>query len=162
MSKPTGLNYNVIKQWKADLVMRDGVPRFNMDYPIIEHEGSPDDATRFEGDPGLFLAWHFGIDNKEIESDTKLSEWMADRSTEEIITRFTGIPADASHELLNPEALWKKNYPTRKLTPFQFIAVLDLYLETGMVLWEKVLMDDPKFRVSKEDLPNESAQPTAT
>lgn len=156
MTKPTGLNYKVVKQWKDDLRMTEGVPRFNMDYPIIEHEGKPDDAERFEGDPGLFLAWHYAV-GQDIENDTKLSEWMSTRSTEEMITRFTGIPADDAYQLLNPEALWKRNYPTRKLTPHQFVAVLDLYLETGHVLWEKVLMDDPKFRVAKEDLPNEQS-----
>lgn len=150
--KPTGLNDKVIKQWKDDLLDKGVGPRFNIDYPVIEHEGSPGDATRFEGDPGFFLAWHFGIESGEVEDDTQLSEWLSNRTTEEMITRYTGIPSDVAKQLVEPVALWKVNYPTRKLTAKQFIAVLDKYLETGHVLWETVLLDQPKFTVAKEDL----------
>ena len=150
--KPTGLNEKIIRQWKQDLLDKGVGPRFNIDYPVIEHEGRPGDATRFEGDPGFFLAWHFAIDNGEVEDDTKLSEWLAKRTTEEMITRYTGIPLDVAKQLVEPEALWKVNFPTRTLTPKQFVAVLDKYLETGHVLWETIILDQPEFTVLNEDV----------
>jgi len=152
--KPTGLNDKVIKQWKHDLLDKGVGPKFNIDYPVLEHEGKPGDATRFEGDPGFFLAWHFAIESGEVEDDTQLSEWLSTRTTEELIARYTGIPLDAAKQLLEPRALWEVNYPTRKLSPKQFIAVLDKYLETGHVLWQQVLLDQPKFVVAREDLPS--------
>ena len=150
--KPLGLNEKVIKQWKKDLLDQN-CPKLNIDYPILERDGQPGDAKRFEGDPGFILAWHFAIEGGDVEDDTQLSEWMSYRTTEDIIFRYTGIPIDVAKQLVEPAALWRVNYPTRSITPKQFISVLDSYLETGLVLWEKVLLDNPTFNVAEDDLP---------
>lgn len=133
-------NTEVIQQWCADLLSGDG-PTFNMDYEILENEGRPDDPKRFEGDPGLFLAYTYA----DIEDDSQLSAWMHDKSSEQLISVWTGIPRDKAAQLINPVSLWKIGYPTRTITPKQFVDVLEIYLKTGNVLWEKVAIDNPNF-----------------
>lgn len=139
MNKPF-LNKEVIDRWRHDLLSNDG-PKFNMDFEILEHEGRQDDPKRFEGDPGLFLAYTYA----DIDDDSQLSAWMADKSSETLITVWTGIPRDKAEQLINPKHLWQIGYPTRTITAKQFVEVLDIYLETGNVLWEKVALDNPKF-----------------
>lgn len=142
------LNKKVIARWRADLLNTDASrPRFNIDYPVLEHEGT--DPSRFEGDPGFILAYTYA----EIKDDSELSEWMVDKQTEALIHHWTGIPIEDAKKLVEPKRLWDENYPTRDLTAKQFVMVLDKYLESGRVLWELVLADNPNFKVAKEDLP---------
>jgi hypothetical protein len=127
----------VIDQWKKDLVDPLG-PRFNLDFPIRVFEGT--DALRFEGDPGMFLAYHFA----DIESDEDLADWMSTHRSEDIISFFTGIPLVDAKALIEPKCLWDVDYDTHKITASQFIDVLDQYLATGFILWQKVLMDEQR------------------
>lgn len=152
------LNKKVIERWRIHLLDRES-PRFNIDYPILEHEGRDGDPKRFEGDPGFILAYFTELPG--VENDTQLSAWMSDKQTEVLINIWTGIPLDDARKLVEPSALWQVNYPTRSITAKQFVSVLDTYLETGLVLWEKVILENPKFQVAPEDLPAET-QPEAT
>lgn len=148
VTQPAIMNKKVITRWRADLLSEDTHrPRFNMDYPILEHEGS--DPSRFEGDPGFILAYTYA----DVKDDSELSGWMADKQTEALIHHWTGIPVEDAKKLVEPKRLWEVNYPTRTITAKQFVMVLDKYLESGHVLWELVLADNPNFKIAKEDLP---------
>lgn len=132
---PTAEQAKRIAQWKQDLLSTEG-PRFNIDYPILEHEGTKPD--RFEGDAALFLAYHYA----DIQDDSELSEFMSTKNSEQLINFYTGIPVADAKQLLEPKILWDyHDYDTSKITAQQFLGVLDVYLETGKVLWEKIVLD---------------------
>lgn len=140
------LNKKVIQRWRTDLLSDDTTrPRLNMDYPILEHEGT--DPSRFEGDAGFILAYTYA----DITDDKELSEWMSDKSTEALIHHWTGIPLEDAKKLLEPRELWAVNYPVENITAKQFVRVLDKYLESGHVLWQLIIADNPNFKAEPEE-----------
>ncbi len=121
----TKLFDKVIAQWKEDLLDKD-FPKFNMDYEIIEHPGKT-----FEGDAALFLAYRIVED---------LTEFYKHNTGWAVITKYTNIPIDRARELLWPTVLLEDSeFDLSSITPEQFISVLDVYLETGIVDWEIIL-----------------------
>lgn len=124
----------IIEQWKRDMLDKE-FPRFNMDYEIIEHP-----KREYEGDAALFLAY------RHVNAHD-LSAWYADKRSYEIITMFTDIPLKDARALLNPPDGDGVDYTYIK--PKDFIQVLDLYLETGMVAWPKHYLVPPPKRAPR-------------
>lgn len=127
----TGIKCDVVAQWKEDLELQDeGFLVFNMDYEIIEHE----DGT-FEGDAALFLAQRF------VPHET-LSSWYIDRTSADVVESFTGIPYSDAEKLMWPQVFFDNAVPVESITPADFITVLTLYEDTGVVDWSIVLPEE--------------------
>lgn len=127
----TGIKYDVVAQWKEDLDLQDeAFPVFNMDYDIIEKE----DGT-FEGDAALFLAWRF------VPHET-LSAWYVERTGADVVEEFTGIPYSDAEKLVWPQVFFDNGVPIESITSQDFVSVLMLYEETGVVDWSIVLPEE--------------------
>ena len=131
---------DVIKQWKKDLLDAEFGITFNCDYAVITN-----DDGNLEGDASLFLAYRYA----DINNDSQLLDWYESASkrvpaggyhiSEVIVAEFTGIPLDDACKLMWPQVLIdREGFDLSKITPKQFIAVLDVYLKTAIVDWNLV------------------------
>ncbi|MFM7012604.1 MAG: hypothetical protein ACKO0Z_25275 [Betaproteobacteria bacterium] len=135
------LNESVIAQWRQDLLDRSMGIRFNADYSCVLDE----DGT-IMGDAAMFLVYRYA----EMNEDKDIFIWYERASenlpgmkdlaagyhdSEIIVTYFTGIPLEDACKLLWPTVLINQEYDLSKLTAKDFVSVLDVYLETGIVDW---------------------------
>ena len=135
-----GLKHRVIAQWKEDLLETEDFPKFHIDYECVEQKNG-----KLVGDASLFLAYrnvHVEIDAAEgdIKSrNREIATWMKNKRSSEIIHAFTGIPLEDAVQLTEPRALWEVNYELQRVTPRQYLSVLEGYLATGVVDWARLL-----------------------
>lgn len=135
------LNEPVIKQWREDLLDRSMGIRFNADYSCVLDENDV-----IMGDAAMFLVYR----NADLVEDRDIFRWyenvvaripgMKDlaagyHDSELIVTHFTGIPLADSCKLMWPTVLLNQDFDLTKLTTKDFVNVLDVYLETGIVDW---------------------------
>lgn len=136
----SNLKTAVINQWKKDLLDAEFGIKLNCDYAVITN-----DEGNLEGDASLFLAFR----HAEIADDNQLLDWYEGVSkrvpvggyhiSDVIVADYTGIPLDDACKLMWPQVLIDRpDYELSQITPKQFIAVLDVYLETGIVDWNLV------------------------
>ncbi len=134
---PIVYNEPVIAQWRKDLLDKEFGLVFNADYSIITNDNGV-----FEGDASLFLAYR----NADITGDNRLIAWYDEFTkqippgdysiSEYIVNKFTGIPLETARKLMWPECLLEADYDLSKITPQQFVQILDIYMETGAVGWD--------------------------
>jgi hypothetical protein len=137
------LRQDIIAQWRADLIDNDFGIVFNADYSIITNADG-----KMEGDAALFLAYR----NANITSDDQLVKWYEAHPqvsldedmtiSERIVRDFTGIPIEDARKLMWPQALLDADYDLSKITPQQFLQILDMYLGTGTINWSQYLAED--------------------
>lgn len=136
----SNLKTAIIDQWKKDLLDAEFGIKFNCDYAVITN-----DDGNLEGDASLFLAFR----HAEITDDNQLLDWYESVSkrvpvggyhiSDVIVADYTGIPLDDACKLMWPQVLIDRpDYELSQITPKQFIAVLNVYLETGIVDWNLV------------------------
>jgi hypothetical protein len=130
------LKDDVITQWIEDLRDPDFGIVFNADYPIaLTSRG------KVTGDAALYLA----VRNADVDPKD-IFRWYEQlvipkgyHSSDVIVSMFTGMPLDTAHKLMYPQALLDDpNFEMTRLKSRYFIAVLDVYLKTGVIDWTLV------------------------
>jgi len=135
MSKPFS---DVIECWITDLLNPPKrFPLINMNFECVKARRSKPPVWYYYGDPGLFLLARYDFDE-----NLTVEQALGDRRTYDIIHLYTNIPRDKAYELINPNGLFKIDYPVEDITGAQFVEVLRNYLKSGVVDWFIILTED--------------------
>ena len=130
-----------IQRWREDLTGSGGddLPRFNIDLAChIDGDG------RLHGDAALFLAFRNldlprRVSGSALDYNQDVATWMSRQDSAAVITAFTGIKIEDARQLVEPRLLWETDFDLASLRGREFVNVLDGYLATGIVDWQRVI-----------------------